>query len=159
MSEVIGGAPPQVRTIARPAPRRQWIRWESLEFISTVTLGALVLVGALFYVWQHIHVVRLGYEIEGLREEQAALVQENKELKLEMGQLRSLKRVEEIARTRLGERGVLDAPDHVEAQALGQDRLVDQLIEHLALAAWRGVDRLGLENQRKAHPASSSNLL
>ena len=102
MSQVIGGTPPQVRTITRPAARRPGIRWESLEFISTVTLGALILVGALLYVWQHIHVVRLGYEIEGLREEQAALVQENKALKLEMGQLRSLKRVEEIARTRLG---------------------------------------------------------
>jgi cell division protein FtsL len=102
MSQAIGGARSEIRVAPRPAARRPGIRWESLEFISTVALGALILVGALLYVWQHIHVVRLGYEIERLREEQAALVQENKTLKLEMGQLRSLRRVEEIARQRLG---------------------------------------------------------
>jgi cell division protein FtsL len=102
MSQAIGGARSEIRVAPRPAARRPGIRWESLEFISTVALGALILVGALLYVWQHIHVVRLGYEIERLREEQAALVQENKTLKLEMGQLRSLRRVEEIARQHLG---------------------------------------------------------
>jgi len=102
MSQAIGGARSEIRVAPRPAARRPGIRWESLEFISTVALGALILVGALLYVWQHIHVVRLGYEVERLREEQAALVQENKTLKLEMGQLRSLRRVEEIARQRLG---------------------------------------------------------
>ena len=102
MSQAIGGTRSEVRAIPRPAARRPWIRWESLEFASTVVLGVLILVGVLLYVWQHIHVVRLGYEIERLRETQAALVQENKALRLEMGQLRSLRRVEEIARTRLG---------------------------------------------------------
>ena len=102
MSQVIGRTSSEVRAIPRPAARRSGIRWESLEFVSTVALGILILLGALLYVWQHIHVVRLGYEIERLRENQAALVQENKTLRLEMGHLRSLKRVEEIARTRLG---------------------------------------------------------
>lgn len=95
------GAGPGVRVGSR-AVRRPAIRMESLEFLSTVALGVLILAGALGYVWQHIHVVRLGYEIERLRERQAALVQENKTLKLEIGQLRSLRRVEEIARKRLG---------------------------------------------------------
>ena len=58
--------------------------------------------GALFYVWQHIYVVRQGYELERLRGTHAKLVQENKMLRLEAGQLRSLRRVEEIARVRLG---------------------------------------------------------
>ncbi|MBI2562220.1 MAG: cell division protein FtsL, partial [candidate division NC10 bacterium] len=43
-----------------------------------------------------------GYEVERLRERQAALVQENKGLRLELGQIRSLRRVEDIARRRLG---------------------------------------------------------
>jgi cell division protein FtsL len=102
MSRVIGGTPSDLRMTDRPAVRRTWIRWESLEFVSSLALGVLMLVGALLYVWQHIHVVRLGYDIERLREHKAALVQENKVLRLEMGQLRSLKRVEEIARKRLG---------------------------------------------------------
>lgn len=95
MSQAIGG----IRPGTRAAPRAGW---ESLEFFSTVALGLLILAAALLYVWQHVQVVRLGYEIEQLRETQAALVQENKALKLELGQLRSLKRVEEIARKRLG---------------------------------------------------------
>lgn len=102
MSQVIGGTRSEVRAIPQPAARRPRVRWESLEFVSTIALGVLILVGALLYVWQQIHVVRLGYEIERLRETQAALEQENKALRLEMGQLRSLKRVENIARTRLG---------------------------------------------------------
>ncbi len=102
MPQVIGSTRTGIRVAPRPAAHRPWVRWESLEFFSTVALGVLVLVAALLYVWQHVYVVRLGYEIERLRETQAALVQENKALKLEMGQLRSLKRVEEIARKRLG---------------------------------------------------------
>jgi cell division protein FtsL len=46
--------------------------------------------------------VRQGYELERLRGTYAQLVQENKMLRLEAGQLRSLRRVEEIARVRLG---------------------------------------------------------
>jgi cell division protein FtsL len=102
MSHVMGGTQADIRVRPRPAVRRAWLRWESLEFISSVAVAILILMGALLYVWQHIHIVRLGYEIEQLREQQAALVQENKALRLERGQLRSLRRVEEIARKRLG---------------------------------------------------------
>jgi len=102
MSQVIGSARADIRMVPRPGLARRWLRWESLEFVSTVALGFLILAGVLLYVWQHVHVVRLGYEIEQLREHQATLVQENKALRLEMGQLRSLKRVEAIARKRLG---------------------------------------------------------
>jgi cell division protein FtsL len=73
-----------------------------VEFLSTIALGVLILAGALLYVWQHTTVVRLGYEVERLRERHAALVQEHKGLRLELGRLRSLRRVEEIARKRLG---------------------------------------------------------
>jgi cell division protein FtsL len=73
-----------------------------MEFVTAAALGVLILAGALLYVWQHVYVVRLGYEVERLREQQASLTQENKELKLQMGQLRSLRRVEDIARKRLG---------------------------------------------------------
>jgi cell division protein FtsB len=70
----------------------------------TVTLlgGGVLLLGLLFYVWQHIQVVRLGYQIERLRAAQATLVQERKTLKVELGQLRSMKRVEDVARRKLG---------------------------------------------------------
>jgi cell division protein FtsL len=94
------------RIAARPGTRlggrsrRTW--WEWLDSAAIVGLCLLFLAGALFYVWQHVYVVRQGYELERLRETHAKLVQENKLLRLEAGQLRSLRRVEEIARVRLG---------------------------------------------------------
>lgn len=102
MPQMIGTAGAGIGVVHRPFPRRRWAWWEWLESISAWGLGVLVLAGALSYVWQHTQVVRLGYEIERLRETRAVLEQERKALRLEMGQLRSLRRVEEIARTRLG---------------------------------------------------------
>ncbi len=95
MSQAIGSVRPGIRVALRA-------RWVATPCLSTVGLGLLVLAVALLYVWQHIHVVRMGYEVEGLRHEKAALVQEYKSLRLELGQLQSMRRVEEIARNRLG---------------------------------------------------------
>ncbi len=95
MSQAIGS----VRLGARTAFRSRWV---ASPLLPTVGLGLLVLAVALLYVWQHIHVVRMGYEVEQLRHEKATRVQEYKALRLELGQLRSLRRVEEIARSRLG---------------------------------------------------------
>lgn len=102
MFQPIGSTSTGVRIAPRPAARGPALGWEWLASLSPVCLGLLILLAALFYVWQHTSVVRLGYEVERLRERQAALVQENKGLRLELGQLRSLRRVEEIARQRLG---------------------------------------------------------
>jgi cell division protein FtsL len=102
MSQAIGSLSPAVRVTTRPVVRRSWVRWETLESLSAMALGVLCLAAVLLYVWQHIHVVRLGYEVERLREAQAAQVQKQKELKLQLGQLRSLRRVDDVARKRLG---------------------------------------------------------
>ena len=102
MSRAIGTAGTGLAVASRAHSRRRRVWWEWVEPVSAWALGLVVLAGALFYVWQHTQVVRLGYEIERLRETRSALEQEHKALRLEMGQLRSLRRVEEIARTRLG---------------------------------------------------------
>lgn len=85
---------------ALPVGRKQ--RTNRIELLPALGIGALLLFGALFYVWQHIQVVRLGYEIEQLKTERAALVQREKELMLKIARLKSPKRVEEIARQKLG---------------------------------------------------------
>jgi cell division protein FtsL len=72
------------------------------DLLQSLVLGGAVLVVILFYVWQHVQVVRLGYEVEYLAGERAALVQQQKELRLEVARLMSLRRVEEIARGQLG---------------------------------------------------------
>jgi len=76
--------------------------WRKVDLLPPFVLGFLLLLGLLFYVWQHIQVVRLGYEIERLKGERTALIQRERELSLEVAQLKSLKRVEEIAKGDLG---------------------------------------------------------
>jgi len=73
-----------------------------LDLLPSLCLGGLVLLGVLFYVWQHIQVVRLGYEIEQLQGERIALLRREKELRVDLSRLKSLRRVEEIARRQLG---------------------------------------------------------
>lgn len=86
----------EVRTRARP--RRAFLR---LDLWRAVVVLGLLCLGILFYVWQHIQVLRLGYALEGLRVQRATLLQENRTLTLEMARLTALSRVEAIARARL----------------------------------------------------------
>jgi cell division protein FtsL len=102
MGPAAEGAISRVPRMPRAAASAGRTRWLSLTSLGTVGLGAGVLAVALLIVWQHVYAVRLGYEVERLRQLQAALVQEHKALKLEMGKLRAIRRVEEVARKRLG---------------------------------------------------------
>ena len=81
-------------------PRVDQIR--RFDLLPSILLGGLVLVGVLFYVWQQIQVVRLGYQIEHLQGERIALIRQEKELRFKVARLKSLRRVEEIARHQLG---------------------------------------------------------
>lgn len=63
---------------------------------------AIILAFALLYVWQHIQVIRMGYRVEQLNSELSDLMQEEKELTLRIAQLKSLARIEGIARRRFG---------------------------------------------------------
>jgi cell division protein FtsL len=85
-------------TLLRQGADRLW----RLDLLPSLCLGGLVLLGVLFYVWQHIQVVRLGYEIEQLQGERIALLRREKELRVDLARLKSLRRVEEIARRQLG---------------------------------------------------------
>jgi len=81
-------------------PRVDQIR--TFDLLPSILLGSLVLVGVLFYVWQHIQVVRLGYQIEHLQGERITLLRQEKELRFGVARLNSLRRVEGIARHQLG---------------------------------------------------------
>jgi cell division protein FtsL len=86
----------EIRTRARA--RRAFLR---LDLWRAVVVLGLLCLGILFYVWQHIQVLRLGYALEGLRAQRATLLQENRTLTLEMARLTALSRVEAIARAHL----------------------------------------------------------
>ncbi len=117
MSHVIEATGAGIQALPRPAIRRSG--WERLESFANVGLYVLILAGVLLYVWLHTHVLREAYAIEQLREVHGKLVQENKSLRLELGQLRSLRRVEEIARTKLG----MVTPKPGQVQVIPDDRI------------------------------------
>lgn len=99
-TEVLVGAAAGARAEVRP--RRPPVSARTRELLAMVATVALLVGAVLFYVFQHIQVVRLGYEVERLRLEQAALLEQGKALSLEAAGLRAVKRVEEVARGRLG---------------------------------------------------------
>jgi cell division protein FtsL len=67
-----------------------------------VLIGAAVVTIILLDIWQHVHIVTLGYEVEQARQQQKALQQIHKQLLVEVETLSALDRIEQISTTRLG---------------------------------------------------------
>ena len=90
---------PRVQSVSTRAghAKARWVR----ELWAILLATAIVLAGALLYVWQHIQVIHMGYQVERLNAELSGLIQEEKQLTLKLAQLKSLGRIEEIARARL----------------------------------------------------------
>lgn len=55
-----------------------------------------------FYVWQHMEVVKIGYEVQALRTERQKLTNQFYYLKYRMYEVESLPRIEKTAREQLG---------------------------------------------------------
>jgi len=71
--------------------------------VGMVILCAIVLtVGAVFFVWQRYQFVRLGYEVDRLRVEQAHLEESIEPLEVEVQYLSRPERIDTLARTQLG---------------------------------------------------------
>jgi cell division protein FtsL len=69
----------------------------------TTSLGVAVLVCSLiFLVWSRFQVTSVGYQISRAKDEQKQLLKINKGLKIEGASLKSLSRIEKIAKGRLG---------------------------------------------------------
>ena len=68
------------------------------------TLGSVMILSLFlfFYVWQHMQVVKLSYEVQALRTEKQELTNQYYYLKYKMYEVNSLTRVETIARDQLG---------------------------------------------------------
>jgi cell division protein FtsL len=74
---------------------RLWLRRLALG-------AAIALLVALLLVWVRLQVVRAGYDLSDARRLEHRLVQEHRELALELATLTSPRRLEELARGRLG---------------------------------------------------------
>lgn len=64
-------------------------------------IGGLSLV-LFLYVWLHMQVVKLSYEVQGLKQQKQELTNEYYYLKYRMNDVNSLSRTEQVARGRLG---------------------------------------------------------
>jgi len=91
--------------IVREADRRQ-----GHEFIKTAGVWSLILAMGLFAAWQHMEVIRHGFEIEKLLKEKVEEEAVNRRLKLQIETLRSPQRIERIATSDL--RMIVPAPSN-----------------------------------------------
>ena len=68
----------------------------------TVLLLTLIVGTASLSVWLRNEIIRIGYETEAFQQKKKQLLQHQKELIVQIEQLRSLERIEEIALRKLG---------------------------------------------------------
>lgn len=91
-----------VRQIDNSRLRKELDYERTKECLLMMTLGVLCLLIFLLLAWQHFQLVRDGYENEALKKELSQRVEINRQLILERASLRSLQRIDRIAKTQLG---------------------------------------------------------
>jgi cell division protein FtsL len=95
--------PPQAASIAPPMSRGRARRIASRHVGLALLLSAvMVLGGVLLYLWPQMRLVSLGYRYSKLLAQRTQVLQRQKELQVELGSLRQLRRLEEIAAQHLG---------------------------------------------------------
>jgi cell division protein FtsL len=72
------------------------------EMWKTLGLASLVVIAVMFWTWQHFELLRHGYKLEELQRQRAAEEDVARHLRLEIETLKSPKRIEALARGRLG---------------------------------------------------------
>jgi cell division protein FtsL len=72
------------------------------EMWKLLGLASLMVIAVMFWAWQHFELLRHGYRVEELQRQRAAEEDVARHLRLEIETLTSPKRVESIARGRLG---------------------------------------------------------
>jgi cell division protein FtsL len=91
-------------TSSKKSGLREGVSFKKLKVL--IGVSCLFMIASMIYVWTGVKMVRLSYDYQTLRAEHARLYRENRLVKLERGSLRSLPRVEMIARRDLGMKGV-----------------------------------------------------
>jgi cell division protein FtsL len=72
------------------------------EMWKMLGLASLVVIAVMFWTWQHFELLRHGYRVEELQRQQASEEDVARHLRLEIETLKSPKRIESLARGRLG---------------------------------------------------------
>ena len=95
--------PPQTAPLASPMSRGRTRRIASRHVGLALLLSAvMVLGGVLFYLWPQARLVGLSYRYSKLLAQRTQVLQRQKELQVELGSLRQLRRIEDIAAQHLG---------------------------------------------------------
>ena len=95
--------PPQAASTAPLMSRGRARRIASRHVGLALLLSAImVLGGILLYLWPQMRLLSLGYRQSKLLAQRAHVLQRQKELQVELGSLRQLRRIEDIAAQHLG---------------------------------------------------------
>jgi cell division protein FtsL len=81
--------------------RRRNLKDPGIIFPVVVFLAAIVIT-LLFFLWSRLETVKLGYDISKENKKTIELINENKNLRLQVVNLKSPERIERLARKRLG---------------------------------------------------------
>ena len=91
-----------VKQIDNSRLRKELDYQRTKECLLLMTLGVLCLLIFLLLAWQHFQIIRDGYENETLKKEFSQESEVHRQLMLERASLRSLQRIDHIAKTQLG---------------------------------------------------------
>jgi len=105
-----------VKQIDNSRLRKELDYEQTKECVLMMTLGVLCLLIFLLLAWQHFQLVRDGYENEALKRQLSQIIEVNRQLKLERASLRSLQRIDRIAKTQLG----LQSPSYSQIVVLSE---------------------------------------
>jgi len=86
-----------VKHIENSRLRREVDRSKQRECYRLLALLVLVFAFGFAYAWQHFQCLRLGYDIQGLKDERTALQQLNRQLRLEQASLADPQRIDTLA--------------------------------------------------------------
>src|SRR5215470_8103754 len=97
---------PRPLQAASGSPPMSWGRARRLASrhvgMALLLSAVMVLGGVLLYLWPQVRLVGLGYRYSKLLAQRTQVLQRQKELQVELGSLRQLRRIEDIAAQHLG---------------------------------------------------------
>jgi cell division protein FtsL len=76
------------------------VPWGPMKYL--IVLLAFFLPGVLAYIWLHVQTVNLSYDIAKAQKQKRELLETNKQLRIQLANLKSPERIEGIALTTLG---------------------------------------------------------
>ena len=98
----VGAMRPGYASLRQGNRRREASFWsEGRRLLTALSVGLLLVVFALLYVWSNHRAVAIGYRITELERERMSLLDMNHELKVELANLNSLSRLDRMAREKL----------------------------------------------------------